>query len=503
MKKIVFFTAILAFSHAHAYHSKEAAEMADVFQALFMAQEGLNVQAAKQFADVAHKLQDHRLMREAYRTILRGNKNHQQALVYAQQWHELGGGPPALLAQAHLLLVLQQNQNAEMLLYELKNTHDYQDDDIYQLLRYGQNTLGIASRIFGNDASGRLFLAKVAISQQQWEQAQQAISQGLNDDPMLYELRFAQMQLAQFQQDSPLAAIPLIDDFIRQKCPGLDAPCQEANVVYAYRLYFRNNENWKDAFNDDAHNDAALAAGQFFEIAIMPSRALTHYEKIQGEVFQADLGRARIARDSNRLQDAIQILNDTPVSNEREFALREITVSDLIRTSQGDSAALDRIRKAYDVAPENDEILYHYAITSEDAGDVDTAIILLERLTKLSPDSASGWNALGYLLADHNMRLQEAEEFIKKALELNPESPNIIDSLGWVYYRQGKLNEALKYLSMAADRSSSAEIAAHLGEVHWMLGDFQKARDVFNKGRLHEPDNKVLNETVKRLQVAE
>ena len=504
MKKIIIITAILAFTNANAYHSQAADSMAKVLQAMFMAQEGQNANAAKQFAEAGEKLEDPRLLREAYRNVLLGNQNHQQALVYAQRWEALGGGAPAVLAQVHLLLVLHQHEQAMPLLLELKNTREYPDKDIYQLLLYGQDTLNLAEQLFGDDPSGRLYFAKIAIANQQWNDAEQALKRGVVLAPELYELRFAQMQLAELREKQPQNAIPLVDDFLKQNCPGLlNSSCQEDKVVYAYRLYAQNHDDWESAFDDESADNAALATGQFFEWNDMPKRAIPHYQKLRGRVFQADLGRARIARDAKQYDSALEILNNTPISTPREFVLREVTASDIIRDVYGAEKALDRIRAAYETNPDNPDLLYHFAIVSEESGDIDTSIILLERMTNLFPDSANGWNALGYLLADHDMRLQEAEQYVKNALEIEPGSPNIIDSLGWVYYRQGKLDKALEYLMMAVAMSNSAEIAAHLGEVFWKLGEHEKARAAFDVGRQHEPDNKVLNETVQRLQVEE
>jgi Tfp pilus assembly protein PilF len=124
-------------------------------------------------------------------------------------------------------------------------------------------------------------------------------------------------------------------------------------------------------------------------------------------------------------------------------------------------------------------------------------------MTRLHPQRADGWNALGYVMADHNRNLETAEKYIKRALSIDSNDRNILDSMGWVLYRQGKLLKALNFLQQAAAKGSPppTEIAAHLGEVHWMLGNKHQAQRIFEEAAVREPDNSVLNETIKRLGI--
>ena len=99
------------------------------------------------------------------------------------------------------------------------------------------------------------------------------------------------------------------------------------------------------------------------------------------------------------------------------------------------------------------------------------------------PDDANAMNALGYTLADRTDHKAEALALIQKALTLKPGEPAIIDSLGWVQYRLGNLDEALEQLRRAYDKQPDAEIAAHLGEVLWVSGQKDEARRVWDQGR--------------------
>ena len=122
----------------------------------------------------------------------------------------------------------------------------------------------------------------------------------------------------------------------------------------------------------------------------------------------------------------------------------------------------------------------------------------LRKLIQLKPDHAHAHNALGYSFAEHGNRLPEALELIEKAIKLSPEDPYIIDSLGWVHYRMGNLNKGVSYLKQAFVIKPDPEIAAHLGEVLWMQGTKEEAKEVWRSTIKSHPDNEVLLNTMKK-----
>ena len=126
---------------------------------------------------------------------------------------------------------------------------------------------------------------------------------------------------------------------------------------------------------------------------------------------------------------------------------------------------------------------------------------LLRRVIALKPDHQHAYNALGYSLADRKIRLPEARELIKKALALSPGEPFITDSMGWVEYRLGHREEAIRLLREAYRARPDPEIAAHLGEVLWSDGKTDEARKVWREGRSRDSSNDVLRETLVRLRV--
>ena len=132
-------------------------------------------------------------------------------------------------------------------------------------------------------------------------------------------------------------------------------------------------------------------------------------------------------------------------------------------------------------------------------GDVDQALRSMRRTLALSPINADTMNTLGYTLTNRTSRHNEAYSLVRAALELEPNNPAIIDSMGWVLFKLGKLEEARSYLELALDRVEDPEIVAHLGEVMWTIGDRDEARELMARSSANFPDSKPLSATMERL----
>jgi tetratricopeptide (TPR) repeat protein len=171
-----------------------------------------------------------------------------------------------------------------------------------------------------------------------------------------------------------------------------------------------------------------------------------------------------------------------------------------------EAGAIDRARgrlsALLESEPNQPDYLYELAMVEERAQRYDVMEALLHRFITLKPDDRQGYNALGYSLADRNIRLQEALQLLEKATQLAPEDPYIMDSLGWVKYRLGDLQTAADLLQRAYDKSPQAEIGAHLGEVLWQLGRRDDARRTWDKARRLDDENGTLKRTLERHGVA-
>lgn len=150
--------------------------------------------------------------------------------------------------------------------------------------------------------------------------------------------------------------------------------------------------------------------------------------------------------------------------------------------------------------PDDTDLLYGRALSEADRGNTKAAIADLRKVLELKPGDVDAMNALGYTLADENRNLEEADTLLRRALEHKPDEPAIIDSWGWLKYRQGDLAAAEKALRKAWDMRKDPDIGVHLGEVLWHQGRREEARKVFAEVRKDDPHNAALAKTLKRLE---
>jgi tetratricopeptide (TPR) repeat protein len=200
------------------------------------------------------------------------------------------------------------------------------------------------------------------------------------------------------------------------------------------------------------------------------------------------------------IKAARQHLQETTVSNQVQRIRLLLTESDILSEAGQYPEAMTLLNESLAGDPQNTELLYARSLVAEKMNDIAQAERDLRSVLEREPDNAHALNALGYTLADRTSRYQEAYEYIKRALELRPQDPAIIDSMGWVLYRLGRYDEAVEHLSRALELSGDAEIAAHLGEVLWVKGDVEKARQVWGHALKSEPSHKLLNEVMKRFE---
>ncbi|HYT48706.1 MAG TPA: tetratricopeptide repeat protein, partial [Burkholderiales bacterium] len=172
----------------------------------------------------------------------------------------------------------------------------------------------------------------------------------------------------------------------------------------------------------------------------------------------------------------------------------------LLREADRHRDAYDMLGQALQKDPDQPELLYDYALTAEKLERFDVLESNLRKLIQVRPDHAHAYNALGYSFAERNTRLPEARKLIEKALELAPEDFFIIDSLGWVQYREGDLKGAADTLRRAYGGRPDAEIGAHLGEVLWVMGRRDEASRIWQEALKTAPDNETLLKTIKRLR---
>jgi Tfp pilus assembly protein PilF len=160
-----------------------------------------------------------------------------------------------------------------------------------------------------------------------------------------------------------------------------------------------------------------------------------------------------------------------------------------------------RLDDAVSQFPNDPDLLYDRAMSEEKLAEWPGMESDLRRLISIQPNNPNAYNALGYSLADRNERLGEAQKLVEKATALSPRDAFIMDSLGWVKYRQGDKDEAISLLRRAFQIQPNAEIGAHLGEVLWVAGHQDEARQAWRDALKLEPDNETVLNTLKRFDV--
>lgn len=230
--------------------------------------------------------------------------------------------------------------------------------------------------------------------------------------------------------------------------------------------------------------------------------ALSHYEAVgPGELYvDARLRAAELLALTGQLQAGRDRLRELARSVPDPSLKPRLIMSEARMLEQADRAgeAVEVLSEGLQTFDGHPDLLYARAIAADAAERPDMLVADLRTLIERDPDHAHALNALGYHFAVLGERLDEAETLLEKANRLEPNDAAILDSLGWLRYRQGRHDDALRLLRQAHDLYPDAEIAAHLGEVLWVVGREQEAREVWNAALALAPDDDQLNAVVDR-----
>lgn len=269
-----------------------------------------------------------------------------------------------------------------------------------------------------------------------------------------------------------------------------------------YDLAEQHFEAIKDS--SERRNDASFHLGRIAEERKLYNLALDWYRRVLGGEFQLQ-ARARaadlLAKDG-KLQQARDELKaarkDWPDQSMSLF----LAEAGLLTEHKANPEDVFRLfTQAMEAHPSNLDLLYARALYAASKGRIEIMETDLHRVLKEQPDNVDALNALGYCLADQTDRYQEALGYIQKALSLKPENPAILDSMGWVQFRLGKIDDALDYVRQAAAKISDPEILSHLGEILWVKGQTQEAKAAWRKAQAEFPDSDILKAALQRLGV--
>ena len=232
-----------------------------------------------------------------------------------------------------------------------------------------------------------------------------------------------------------------------------------------------------------------------------PEQSLRWLEQINEgeEQLEALVHRAIVLGRLKRSGDGRTLLLGAVPKTPRDRVRIVQATAELLREDGRPAEAFDVVDAGLAAQPDEPQLLYDRAMLGERLGRLDRMESDLRRLIVLRPNHAHAYNALGYTFADRNIRLDEARTLIERAVQLAPEDPQILDSMGWVAFRQGNAEEALGWLQRAWAIRVDAEVGAHLGEVLWRLGRAEEAYTVWRQAIGRDPSNALLRETRDRL----
>ena len=246
--------------------------------------------------------------------------------------------------------------------------------------------------------------------------------------------------------------------------------------------------------------EAAFYAAQSAELLDYPREAIDWYTQVTGErSLRAIMRKAFLLADMDNMEEARKLLTQLRLQSDSEVKIQTyMAESQILQDADRKEEAMTVLNKALETFPDKVSIRYARALLAVGLNQLELAESDLRQIISVEPENAAAINALGYTLADLTDRYDEAELLILKAYELEPDDASIIDSMGWISYRRGRLKEAEGYLREAWKTMRNAEIAAHLGEVLWAEGQKDEARSLWKLGIEMDDDNEVLIETMRR-----
>ena len=504
---------------------------------------GLSAQA---YADLAKRTRDPRIARRATEVALYA-RMPTAAIDAAKIWYETEpSSMQALQALVSLLINTKRHEEALPYLQKLLAAEgDNAGDGFLQLSRLLANsqdkalTLKLVQQLaqpYPKLAQAHFAVGQAAAAAEQRELAlaEVRVASKLRPDWELAALLEAQL----LQRQSNALALQHLAAFLERYPKAKEARLSYARVLVAEHKYNEARAEFQalsKGFPDNVDvifavgvlslqlEDYALAEANFKRLLALPYRdkdavrmylgqvaeeqkhypeALRWYEEVAGgeQYLQAQMRYALVLNKQGKLEAARAHLRQIEASSDQARVQLLLTEAQMLRDANRPREAFDLIGGALESTPDQPDLLYDYAMLAEKLERMDLLETNLKKLISLQPDHAHAYNALGYSLAERNLRLPEAQELIEKALQLSPDDPFIIDSMGWVLYRMGKSKQALEYLRKAYSARPDPEIAAHLGEVLWVAGEHREAEKIWLEATKKTPGNDALNSTIKRFK---
>jgi len=477
--------------------------------AVYAKQPQMALQAARRWVKLAPDSNEARQML----AVLALRENHQQEAIeqfeYLVQNSQAGNGSP----YQTMLALLAREPDRERALKVMEQLAALRPDDpeahfAYARLAVHAENWPLAEREIARSlelhpdwAQALILQAQVSIKQDRGDAARAQLEAALQRRPDDMELQIAYARLLVDLEDFEAAR--------RQYRRLLKKQPDNAQIVYSLALLTLESGELKESGKlfkklvklDFQTQQAYYYLGAIAEEQKQPKRAMQWYRKVdKGDHWvEVQIRMARLEAQGNEVDAARERLRRLRVAEPAQTQRLFLVEGEIL-------AGIDWLDEAYrlyseylETRPGDLEILYARSLIATRLDRLAQAESDLRAILKQEPDNARALNALGYTLADRTDRYEEALGYIRKAYAQTPEDPAVIDSMGWVLYRLGRLQEARDHLQKAYDMTGDGEIAAHLGEVLWHMGQRDAARALWKEARKTSPGNPVLEDTVRRL----
>lgn len=326
----------------------------------------------------------------------------------------------------------------------------------------------------------RMAYARLLLELQRYTEARQQVQIVTQDKPDLIQAWLVQAAL-QFQDGSLDAAEASLQRFTALAESTTDSESNRVSMTPAYLL----------------HAQIAEKRGDFASAENWLSRI-----ENEKDLFSAQTRRASLLARQGKLIQARALLRSMPAATDEARRMIMLAEVQLLRDARAFDEAYTLQEKVVAQTPDDDDLVYELAMLADKTGRHDVMERLLRQIMQRKPGYHHAYNALGYSFAERGIRLAEARELVLKALSHAPDDPFITDSLGWVEFRLGNLEQARRLLETAYKIRPDAEIAAHLGEVLWSMGEKDRAMVIWKESARLNADNETLRETLKRLGVS-
>ncbi|MEE4378469.1 MAG: tetratricopeptide repeat protein [Candidatus Competibacteraceae bacterium] len=466
-------------------------------------------------------------------------------LEIARRWHTLDADNPKVhQALAIALLNNKQAEAAAVHLDKLRATADKDNQDgftaVDALLNQVQDkalalrAMASLRDLHANSRYAQYYYALAALEADAHEQALEGITAALKLDPQWENAYLLQARVRMNKKDTDGALAGLKEAVTnlpenRQLRLGyarllvnaerLDEATAEfevlaardpkdAEVIYSLGLLSGEKERYDEAVTyftrllelGTRNTDAFFELGRVEELRSNYDKAKDWYAQVEGD--------ERYLTAQVRMGVMLAKSGDLPAMNEHFVKVRQdnpqswvplyISQAEVLRELKHHESAFDLLTEALERESANQDLLYSRALTAGNLKRFDVLEKDLRTVIDADPEHGHALNALGYTLADQTDRYQEALGYVERAIALLPNDAAVIDSMGWVQYRLGNYEQSLEYLRRAYELNQDPEIAAHLTEVLWVLGQREEARDVFQESMKDNPDSEFLLDVKER-----